>query len=64
MGFERNYQVKIPSKQLFICFLPLIFFYFTGLIDGSFIVIVTQSKTHNRNQVFIILIRSTSNLFI
>ena len=49
MGFERNYQTKIPSKQLPIgtlsCNSP---WFWTGLIDaeGSFSIIVSRSKTH------------------
>jgi hypothetical protein len=31
MGFERNYQVKIPSKQLNIKYLFLHFSHFEGI---------------------------------
>jgi hypothetical protein len=62
MGFERNYQIKIPSKQLKIRKSSTFNYYshinswvWTGLIDafrfpkgrgGSFTIIVTKSKSH------------------
>ena len=55
MGFERNYRIKIPSKQLkvknFSTFNNLSQvspWFWTGLIDGegSFSVIITKSSTH------------------
>ena len=54
MGFERNYQIKIPSKQLIIknySTLPSLNinpWFWTGLIDaeGSFTIIIKKSLTH------------------
>ena len=53
MGFERNYLVKIPSKQLNIkkfSSLPCTTrpWFWTGLIDaeGSFSILVCKSHTH------------------
>nr|YP_010470477.1 LAGLIDADG endonuclease [Inonotus hispidus]YP_010691052.1 LAGLIDADG endonuclease [Phellinus igniarius]UVF37965.1 LAGLIDADG endonuclease [Inonotus hispidus]WBU93153.1 LAGLIDADG endonuclease [Phellinus igniarius] len=55
MGFERNYQLKIPSKQLNISKFSTLNnsskispWFWTGLIDGegSFSIIITKSKTH------------------
>ena len=55
MGFERNYQIKIPSKQLNIKNYStfnrpsqLNPWFWTGLIDalGSFSIIIDRSKTH------------------
>ncbi len=54
MGFERNYQVKIPSKQLNIKNFSTLFskkpvngWFITGLIDaeGSFSVIIDKNKS-------------------
>ena len=53
MGFERNYQVKIPSKQLniknfssFPCSTRP--WFWTGLVDaeGSFTILINKSKSH------------------
>lgn len=56
MGFERNYQVKIPSKQLnkYSTFNNSSYvnpWFWTGLIDaeGSFSIIIDRSKTHKLN---------------
>ena len=53
MGFERNYLVKIPSKQLNIkkfSSLPCTTrpWFWTGLIDaeGSFTILINKSKSH------------------
>lgn len=56
MGFERNYQLKIPSKQLnnystFNNSSHVNPWFWTGLIDaeGSFSIIIDKSKTHKLN---------------
>jgi hypothetical protein len=52
MGFERNYQIKILSKQLNIknfstILLPVNAWFITGLIDaeGSFSVVIDKNKS-------------------